>query len=171
MSTLFEEMVSISFSVLMIIFLLMADIKSLFGVSVITVLGSSYFWRHGLKKREELMVSYRLSHLNSFMHLDFLGTQLKISERNLNFLKNKTLNLILKRKSNKNFHLTNLTLIFLLKLVLTVKSKNLVWLEIVLATKSLPLSHQKVSFQENQMIEQFIKYVQQFLQNGLAAFQ
>lgn len=144
MSTLLEEMESISFNALMITFLLMAGIKSLSGGSAITVLGSFYFWRRGLNKREELMVSYRLSHLNSFMHLDFLDTQLKISEKNLSFLKNKTLNLILKRKSNKSFHLTNLTLIFLLKLALTVKSKNLVWLEIVLATKSLPLSHQKV---------------------------
>ena len=77
MNTLLGEMVNIISNVLMTLFLLMADIKSLFGGSAIIVLGNFYYSRPGLRKRVELMVFYKLSLSNFFMPSDLQDTLLK----------------------------------------------------------------------------------------------
>jgi len=58
--------------------LLMADIKNLFGGSVIIVLGNSYFSRPGSRKKVELMVFYKPNLSNFFMPLDLQDTLPKI---------------------------------------------------------------------------------------------
>ena len=126
MSTLLGEMVNIILNALMTLFLLMADIKNLFGGSAIIVLGNFYYSRPGLRKKVELMVFYKPSLSNSFMPLDSQDTLPKISKNNFNSWKNKTLNLISKRKSNKNFLSTSQISIFLPRLVLMIEFNNLV---------------------------------------------
>ena len=126
MSISLEEMESISFNVLMMLFLLMADINNLFGVLAITVLGNSYCSKLGLNRKVELLGSYKLSLLNFFMLLDFQDILQKILKSNLSSLKNKILSLISKRKSSKNFLSTNQTSISLQRLVPMTEFKNLV---------------------------------------------